>query len=156
MKTLLTFIIATFCLANIGFAEWSSSGLSWYWPETVPIAFVDNIYHTWSAQEKRECAEAITERFKSRTKRYVKQQIPGRESIGDIHIPGVGPSWPILTRSTSSALISVEVRPTSIGAPGEVYLRPTGRSIIRIHPSYIKNVVKICRHEGRHLTGESH
>ena len=129
---------------------------AWFWPTHVPIAFVDGGGHRWTAEEKRQCSEAITEKFRSRTKTFVKQRIPGRESIGDIHIPGVGPSWPVLTRSTSAALIVVEVGQTSQNDPGEVYLRPTGRSTIRIHPKHVRDAVKICRHEGRHLTGELH
>jgi hypothetical protein len=129
---------------------------AWYWPTHVPIAFVDSGGHRWTAEQKRECSEAITAKFRSRTKTFVKQRVPGRESIGDIHIPGTGPSWPILTRSASAALIVVEVAQTKTGDPGEVYLRPTGRSTIRIRPDCVKNAVKICRHEGRHLTGELH
>jgi len=129
---------------------------AWYWPTHVPIAFVDSGGHRWTAEQKRECSEAITKDFRSRTKTFVKQRVPGRESIGDIHIPGTGPSWPVLTQSPKAALIVVEVGQTSQGDPGEVYLRPTGRSTIRIHPSHVRNAVKICRHEGRHLTGELH
>jgi hypothetical protein len=152
MKSILLFLLA---LTAARAAEWQSSGLAWYWPETVPIAFVDSVHHTWTPEEKSECAAVITERFRSRTKRFTKQAIPGRESVGDVHVPGIGPvKWALVGQD--EALIVVAVLTTTTGAPGEVLLRPTGRSLIRIRPDAVKDMVRICRHEGRHLIGETH
>jgi hypothetical protein len=152
MKSILLFLLA---LTATQATEWQSSGLAWYWPETVPIAFVDSVHHEWTLEEKRGCGDAITESFRTRTKRFVKQAIPGRESVGDVHVPGIGPvKWKLA--SQDEALIVVAVLTTTTGAPGEVLLRPTGRSLIRIRPDAVKDMVRICRHEGRHLIGETH